>query len=299
MSNLLTQDYYSSSFSTREPKLPGGEVLWLKNLRLKALDQFKQLGFPTDKLETWKYTNLLNNLLKVDFTFEPPAVKPSAIGIQLKKKGFDGEKAHLIVFVNGVYSSELSVIKVLPKGAILQNLASVLSQDAVKTHLGQVAFAEKKAFTAINTAYFTDGLFLQLTAGQVLEAPIHVVYLSANGTQATQSHLRNLLVLGRDSRAQVIEHYWGENVSAYLTNVVTEAVLAQGSSLEHTKIGEEDIKAYHIGTLEVKQEEGSQLTSRIFSLGGALTRNEVDTALIQKKAECFRRSLFIQRKTTC
>jgi Fe-S cluster assembly protein SufD len=205
------------------------------------------------------------------------------------------DKAHVMVFVNGLYSAELSSLKSLPKGVVVQNLVAALTNDAVKAHLGQVALLEKKAFTALNTAYFTDGLFLQLAAGQLLELPVHVVYLSANANQTTQSHLRNLIVLGNDSRAHVIEHYWGENVSAYLTNVVTEVSLAQGAALDHTKIGQESLKGYHVGSIETKQSEASQFTSRLFSLGGVLTRNEVDTTLGEKKAECFLEGLYLSK----
>ncbi len=295
MSNLMIRDLYLSAFQDRQVSLPGKDLAWLKDLRLKALDHFKQAGFPTDKLESWKYTNLANNLLKLSFSFELPKVAHSAVTAQLKKQGFETEKAHVLVFVNGLYSNELSSLKTLPKGAVLQNLASALANDAVKTHLGQIALAEKKAFTALNTAYFTDGLFLQLAAGQLLELPIHVVYLSSNANQTTQSHLRNLVLLGNDSRAQVIEHYWGENVSAYLTNAVTEVVLSQGAVLDHTKLGQEDLKGYHFGSVEVKQNEASQFISRTFSIGGALTRNEIDTTLGQKKAECFLDGLYLSK----
>jgi hypothetical protein len=72
MSTLATQDFYLSSFSQLEAKLPGQDAAWLKALRLQALEQFKQTGFPTNELESWKYTDLSLNLLKVDFTFEVP-----------------------------------------------------------------------------------------------------------------------------------------------------------------------------------------------------------------------------------
>lgn len=295
MSNLMTQDLYLSAFTHRQASLPGKDQAWLKDLRLKALEHFKQAGFPTDKLESWKYTNLANNLLKMSLSFELPQVTPSAVTAQLKKRGFEVEKAHVMVFVNGAYSAELSSLKTLPKGVVIQNLASALAHETVKTYLGQVASAQKKAFTALNMAYFTDGLFLNLAAGQLLEWPVHVVYLSANANQTTQSHLRNLIVLGNDSRAQVIEHYWGENVSAYLTNAVTEVVLSQGSALDHTKIGEEDLKGYHVGSVEAKQNEASQFISRTFSVGGALTRNEIDTTLAQKKAENVMEGLYFSK----
>jgi Fe-S cluster assembly protein SufD len=295
MSTLTAQEHYLSSFSQLEAKLPGQDAAWLKSLRLQALEQFKQAGFPTDKLESWKYTNLSLNLLKEFFTFEVPA-STTVVAAQLKKNGFDTDKAHLVVFVNGKFSKELSSLKPLEKGMTVQNLASVLSNETVKAFIGKIALSQNKAFTALNTAFFTDGLFVQLEAGKVLDAPVHAVYVSTNGSQTTQSHLRNLLVLANDSKVNVIEHYWGENVSAYLTNVVTEVAMATGSTLDHLKIGQEDIKGYHIGSLIAQQEEGSYFASRLFSVGGALTRNDIETTLGKKKAECVLEGLYLAKE---
>jgi len=295
MSTLTAQEHYLSSFSQLEAKLPGHAAAWLKSLRLQALEQFKQAGFPTDKLESWKYTNLSLNLLKESFTFEAPA-STTATAAQLKKNGFDTDKANLLVFVNGKFSKELSSLKPLEKGVTVQNLASVLSNETVKAFIGKIALSQNKAFAALNTAFFTDGLFVQLEAGKVLDTHVHAIYVSTNGSQATQSHLRNLLVLANDSKVNVIEHYWGENVSAYLTNVVTEVAMATGSTLDHLKIGQEDIKGYHIGSLIAQQEEGSYFASRLFSVGGALTRNDIETTLGKKKAECVLEGLYLAKE---
>ena len=121
MSTLATQDLYLSSFSQLEAKLPGQDAAWLKVLRLQALEQFKQTGFPTNELESWKYTDLSLNLLKVNFTFETPA-STMVVSSRLKKAGFDVEKANLAVFVNGRFSEELSSFKALAKGVLMSGL---------------------------------------------------------------------------------------------------------------------------------------------------------------------------------
>jgi Fe-S cluster assembly protein SufD len=114
MSTLTAQEHYLSSFSQLEAKLPGQDAAWLKSLRLQALEQFKQAGFPTDKLESWKYTNLSLNLLKEFFTFEVPA-STTVVAAQLKKNGFDTDKAHLVVFVNGKFFKRALVFKAFGK----------------------------------------------------------------------------------------------------------------------------------------------------------------------------------------
>ena len=76
------------------------------DLRIKAIENFEKLGFPTKKNEEWKYTSL-NPILKYDYSVFPSLDN----NIELKdiKKYFLHEiESYKIVFVDGVYSSFLS-----------------------------------------------------------------------------------------------------------------------------------------------------------------------------------------------
>jgi Fe-S cluster assembly protein SufD len=287
------KDLYLSSYQKLEKEISGKDPVWLKSLRGKALAHFGEIGFPTTKNESWKYTDLTTSLLKTSFTFENETSTKTVALTRLKSLGFKTDQAHVLVFVNGRFDPEQSALKGLPKGVKLQSLAAVLPE--VEKSLGQIAPLEGRAFTALNAAYFTDGLFLSIPQGQVLSEPVHVVYLSANAGKNTQSHPRNLLLLEDDSRATVIEHYWGDNAGATLTNAVTEVRLSKGAQLDHLKIQQESGNSYHVGSLVVKQDEGSRFSSRLFSLGGVLTRHEVETTLGGKKAECLLEGLYLAK----
>jgi Fe-S cluster assembly protein SufD len=287
------KELYISNFGKPGITTGGKDATWLKVLREKALASFKEAGFPTPKDEYWRYTDLSTSLLKVPFGFETESGTQTAVMAKLKTMGYSSEKAHVAVFVNGSFAKELSSFKILPKGVVLQSLASTLSDNSIKTHFNCIHSFEGRPLAALNTAFFADGLFLRLPPSQILSEPVHVVYLSTNSGKNTQSHPRNLVVLESDSRATVIEHYLGDAAGPYLTNAVTEVRLFRGAEMEHIKIQQEDETAYHIGTLAVKQGEGSRLVSRTFSFGGLLARNEVETVLAEKKAECSLEGLYL------
>jgi Fe-S cluster assembly protein SufD len=294
MSQMITKDTYLSNYLEVAKEVPGKDVPWLKALREKALAHFAEAGFPTTKDEFWKYTDLTTSLLKVPFGFEAESTVKTVVSTRLKASGFEWEKANVLIFVNGVFVKEFSsVVNRSAKFMKLQNLASAFSEGISRQSLEDVVPFKDQAFTALNTAYFTDGLFLWVPSGQQVLEPIHVVYLSTNSGKATQSHLRNLILLEDDSQATVIEHYWGDNVGPYLTNAVTEARLSKGARLDHTKVQQESENGYHIGSFAVKQGEGSHLISRVFSTGGALGRSEVETSLTEKKAECVLEGLYL------
>ena len=51
-------DHYLSQFEALSPQLPGAKLEWVKRTRRDALERFASLGFPSTRLEDWKYTRV-------------------------------------------------------------------------------------------------------------------------------------------------------------------------------------------------------------------------------------------------
>jgi Fe-S cluster assembly protein SufD len=92
-------------------------------------------------------------------------------------------------------------------------------------------------------------------------------------------HPRNLIVVGRNAKATVIESYVALTDAMYLTNAVTEVSVAEGATLKHYKIQREAGRAFHVGTVEVSQAKDSHYVSFTFATGAELSRNNVYTTL--------------------
>lgn len=284
MNATEVKNSYLSAFPDWEKTALTKDPFWIRDAREKALAYFKQAGFPTSKDETWKYTDL-ENFYKIPFSLTGDSQTKAAVSAELQSLGFDLSKAHLMVFVNGHLSKKLSSFEESANGVKIHSLIESLSNGPLKRYFGNILPFENRPFVALNYGYFTDGYYLHAAPGKRLEKPLHVVYLSSNSGQPTQSHMRNLVLMEEDSQAMVVEHYWGNNLNPYFTNAVTKVSLDRGAVLDHTKIQQESELAYHIGVLAARQNENSRLTSRIFSFGGALGRSEVETVFAEKKAE--------------
>ena len=208
------------------------EAHWLKALRNHAIVWFMENGFPTTKNESFKYTDL-SLYLNQKFVLAPAAPAETKISQKLKALGFETDQAHLLVFINGLYSPDQSSVKPWSQGIQVQNLASALSTSSalVESVLGKIAAPEKGALTALNSVFFKDGLWVYVPHGQALAETVHVVYLTTNAGQATQSHIRNVIWLEDNSEASVVEHFLDESLSPSLTNAVTEVQLGAGARL--------------------------------------------------------------------
>ena len=66
--------------------------------------------------------------------------------------------------------------------------------DLVSKHVAQYAKYEDKAFTALNTAFMSDGAYVHVPNGVVLEKPVQVLYLSKVEEHYFVAHPRNLFV---------------------------------------------------------------------------------------------------------
>jgi Fe-S cluster assembly protein SufD len=119
----------------------------------------------------------------------------------------------------------------------------------------------------------------------LIEKPINILYLSKESNGALAIHPRNLIVMGENSEATIIESYIGLDNANYFTNSVTEVTLSPSANLKHYKIQQESLNAYHIGNLNVMQDKDSKLESHSISLGGALVRNDIHGQLAAEGAE--------------
>lgn len=283
MNSTEVKNKYLSAFPDWEKAALAKDPFWIRETREKALAYFEKAGFPTAKDETWKYTDL-DNFYKIPFALTGEVQTKAAISAELKSLGFDLAQAQLMVFVNGHLAKNFSSFGD-SDGVKVRSLIESLSSGPLKRYFSEILPFENRPFVALNYAYFTDGLFLHAPAGKRLEKPLHVVYLSSNSGQPTQSHLRNLILMEEGSQATVVEHYWGNNLNPYLTNVITKVSLDRDASLDHTKIQQESELAYHMGVLAARQGENSRFASRVFSFGGALGRSEVETVFADKRAE--------------
>lgn len=285
--------HYLSEFTAVQSRLPGSQAPWLQQIRKGALARFEQLGFPTPRQEDWKYTRVAPIEKR---TFRSPLTRSAEPGpADVTTYHLPELSCHRVVFVDGRYSPALSDLSALPAGATVASMAAVLadSPEALEPHLARYADIDAHAFTALNTAFMEDGVYVHLAPNTIVADPIHVLYLSLSTDDDLVSHPRNLVVCGEGSQCTVVESYVSPTPAVYFNNNVTEVSLARNARLEHYKLQQESHRAFHVSTLQVHQARDARFDSHSVSLGGALARNDINTLLDHEGAECLLNGLYI------
>ena len=163
---------------------------WLPGLRRAAMDRFAAVGFPSARDEEWRFTPV-GPIAQAEFQ---PAVPGKVTRDALAPFLFGHAEWPQLVFVNGKYAPELSVVPALPPGVRLGNLAAALREDGelLQRHLTRHAAPETTPFAALNTAFMRDGALVHVPAGTTLEQPVHLLFVTspdAAGTVALGVHV--------------------------------------------------------------------------------------------------------------
>ena len=263
-------------------------------LRQAAFGRFAELGLPTTKDEDWKYTSLAP---LGQIQFEPAAETnlPTIEQLDRLAGGPHGDGGVRLVFVDGRHRPELSSRVAGGAGAFIGSLRTAIAErpELVERELARHADYQHDALAALNTAFIEDGAFIHLPAGNVLPAPIHLLFVSTAQGRPTLSQPRNLIVLGAGSQATVIETYAGLSDEVYFTNAVTEIVLAENARLDHYKLQEEGARAFHIALTQVQHGRDSRFNSHSVALGAALARNDVRALFAKEGSECTLNGLYM------
>jgi Fe-S cluster assembly protein SufD len=266
---------------------------WAQSIRRSAMDRFVDLGFPTPRLERWKYTNVAP-IAGTEFKLAHNGFKGSVTDID--PLGLSQIGASRFVFIGNHYSPELSLAGAAGSSLKFGSLAQFLKDDdaGVRGHLTRYADYSEHAFVALNTAFLEDGAFIQIPEGVVLEEPIYILFYAAGGASQTIANPRTLILAGRNSQVSIVEVYIGTGHSSYLTNAVTEIVLGENAVVDHYKLQQEADVAFHISTTQVNQARSASFYSHSVSLGGALVRNDVNVVLDGEGAECTLDGLYVE-----
>ncbi|HST08690.1 MAG TPA: Fe-S cluster assembly protein SufD [Gemmatimonadaceae bacterium] len=284
---------------------------WLQNLRQQGFRRFEALGFPTTKNEDWHFTSVAP-IAERSFALvsgmggaardagsdrrESSRRKVDAINAigaraaDVARFGFGEEGWHTMVFLNGVFSEDLSSWPdtTLPVGNLSHAIEA--GNPSIEKYVGKIAGFKNHSFTALNTAFVADGAVIEIPIETVVEQPIHLIFIS-DGEGV--SHPRNLIVAGRHSRATVIESYVSLRDGAYFTNAVTEVVVGEGAHLDHYKLQRESSSAFHVGTVQAREARDGQLHSFSFAVGGSLARTNIYTSLDGDAATCALNGLYL------
>ena len=246
----------------------------IHDIRKKAIDTFEEKGFPTKKEEDWKYTSL-NAIINKDYSIFPKGDKEIKYE-KVREYFLHDIDSYKIVFIDGVFSSFLS--KTTHDGLDVCLLSSVLSKQKYKVIIEAYynKIASKDSITSLNTAFAKEGAYINIPNNKEVDKPIEIINFSTGNETALMMQPRNLIIVGENTHVQIIERHQSLSDNAVFTNSVTEIFAEKRAYLDFYKIQNDKENASLIDNTFIHQEQNSNCNVHTFSLGGKITRNNLN-----------------------
>ena len=281
---------YLETFET-QAEARRAEPEWLVERRNRGMRQFAEQGVPTTKHEEYRYTNLAPIARTA---FQIAGESANAVSLDdLAPFLYNEIKGDRLVFVNGRYAPSLSSVETVVAETVT-TIGALLADNpaALEPYLARFSTERDNPLAALNSALFTDGAVVRIPAHEAWDAPIHLVFVSTADGPDTVTHPRVLIVAELDSEAAVMETYCALGDTPYWTNAVTEIVAADNARLDHYRLQQESLSAFHTSLVEIHQGRDSNVTTHSISFGGGLVRNDVEVVLEDENCESTMNGLY-------
>lgn len=256
-------------------------------LRNKAKAVLDQIGLPGSKNEEYKFTPI-SKALEKNFSFGTlnPESTISAID-QFLIPNVDG---HTLVFVNGIFSEKLSDYN--------HEELHINPIDGTEKGFASLADFKTDALVAWNTAAWTSGISLEVSAHTEVNKPVILHYLNDTSKGDVKSFTRNIIRLGKNSKLTVVEKQDTIGTHAGFSNVVTEAFVEESAALHLYSIQADEGKRFHFGQTMIWQDRNSWVNTFTLTLDGKLIRNNLQLILDGEGCESHMNGLYILQGDT-
>jgi Fe-S cluster assembly protein SufD len=227
-------------------------------------------ALPTRKLEAWRYTDL-KSLSQISFAdpVSPPASLPdfdTFLSPFIAREG-GGSTSSLssiprLIFINGAYHAALS------------------TPPDFLTDFARVAEASDQPLALINAEHARDGITVIIPENTDAGAILLMSY--ATCAHAVAFHPRHRITLGAGAKLTLIEIATGQGV--YWHNPVTDIALHENATLQHHRLQNESLEAFHLATIRAKIAASAAYESFTLTIGAKLSRAEFHPTLLGPNA---------------
>lgn len=281
----MNEQQYINLFSDYEPLIRRHSSEVMNIHRTQAFADFEKLGFPTRKLEKYKYTDVSRyfepdyglNLNRLDIPVNP---------YEVFKCDVPNMSTSLYFVVNDTFYQKAFPKFLLPQGVIIGSLKKMSEQypELVKEYYGKLADTSKDGITAFNTVFAQDGVFLYVPKGIIIEKPIQLINILRSDVNF-MANRRVLVILGEGAQARLLVCDHTVDQVNFLTTQVIEVFAGIDSVFDLYELEETHTSNVRISNLYVRQEAGSHVLLNGMTLHNGTTRNMTEVTLAGKNAE--------------
>ena len=289
---------YIDFYKSYQQDIKSHSAILLNAFRDEAFAKFEKLGFPTAKLEDYKYTDM-KEPLTVDYGLNinhlPIPVNP----YKVFKCDVPGIRSYLYFVVNEVFYPVTSTSnQQFPEGVIIDSLmgASEKYPELVEKYIGKLSREKNDGWIAFNETFAQDGFFMYIPKNVKLKKPVQLVNILHSNVDL-MANTRNLIIIEEGAEAQLLvcDHTM-DNVK-FFSNRLTEIFVDKNAHYEHYHLENVHQQTTNVSTLLVNQQTSSKVLANIITLHNGITRNSTEVNIDGEFCETLLTGMVIGDKT--
>lgn len=284
---MASEKQYIDLYSENRQLIFDHSAKVMNDVRDAAFDDFRRLGFPSRKVERYKYTDIDKlfapdygvNINRVEFPVNPY----SAFSCDVPNLS-----TSLYFVVNDSFYK-----KALPKAGLAEGVEVMSLKDAsekcpgtIAKYYSRIARTSGDAVTALNTMLAQDGLFIHVPKNVRVDRAIQVVNILRSDVDLMVNR-RVLIVMDEGAEAKLLFCDDSADDRHFLGTQVIEAYVGKNASLDLYCLEETHEKNTRVSNVYIDQQADSRLNHNVITLQNGITRNKLDLVFKGEGAECW------------
>lgn len=269
----------------------------LNDLRDKAFDDFCRLGFPSKKVERYKYTDM-QKIFEPDYGLNLNRLEIPVNPYDVFKCDVPNLSTSLYFVVNDNFYDKMLPKCSLAEGVIVGSLSKVATEhpELVAKYYGKIANTGDDAVTALNTMLSQDGLMVYVPKNVKVEKAIQVINILRSDVDLMVNR-RVLIVMEQGSEAKFLFCDHAADDRNFLATQVIEAFVGENAKLDLYCLEETHYKNTRVSNVYIDQQANSVVNHNVITLHNGITRNRLDLVFKGEGAECFANGCVIADKS--
>lgn len=270
---------YIDLYSSNRDEICGHSADVMNALRDEAFAAFSRHGFPSRRVERYKYTDVGEafapnygvNLRRVEFPVNPYEAFRCNVP----------NMSTLLYFVeNDAFYTHLKPRVTLPEGVFVGSMSSFAAAypDLAQRYYGRLAPVGEGGITALNTMLAQDCLVVYAAPGVRLDRTVQVVNILRSDVDIMVSR-RVLVIASEGSSLSLLLCDHDADNRHFLTNEVVEVYAERGAQLDIYSLEQTLPTNNRFSSMFVHQDADSRVQLNNMTLHGGLTRNRLDVSL--------------------
>lgn len=269
----------------------------LNDLRDKAFDDFCRLGFPSKKVERYKYTDI-QKIFEPNYGLNLNRLEIPVNPYDVFKCDVPNLSTSLYFVVNDSFYDKVLPKCSLAEGVIVGSLSKVATEhpELVAKYYGKIANTGDDAVTALNTMLSQDGLMVYVPKNVKVEKAIQVINILRSDVDLMVNR-RVLIVMEQGSEAKFLFCDHAADDRNFLATQVIEAFVGENAKLDLYCLEETHYKNTRVSNVYIEQQANSVVNHNVITLHNGVTRNRLDLVFKGEGAECFANGCVIGDKS--